>query len=87
MHRHAKTCKKKGNKICRFNFPLPPMPRTMILQPLDDSFGENQIWKVIKEHSDKIKELLDGMKCGEDITFENLLEKNRINRRRVHHGY
>ena len=33
-HRHAKTCKKKGQKICRFNFPLPPMRRTMILSPL-----------------------------------------------------
>ena len=31
MHRHAKTCKKQGNKICRFNFPLPPIPRSMIL--------------------------------------------------------
>ena len=28
MHRHAKTCKKKGNKICRFNFPLPPMAKS-----------------------------------------------------------
>jgi len=30
MHRHAKTCKKVGHNVCRFNFPLPPMPRTMI---------------------------------------------------------
>ena len=30
-HKHAKTCKKKGHKNCRFNFPLPPMGRTMIL--------------------------------------------------------
>ena len=28
MHRHAKTCKKAGNKICRFNFPIPPMPQS-----------------------------------------------------------
>ena len=28
MHRHAKTCKKAGNKICRFNFPLLWWPRT-----------------------------------------------------------
>lgn len=25
-HRHAKTCKKGKQKICRFNFPLPTMP-------------------------------------------------------------
>jgi len=37
-HQHSKTCKKKqGNKICRFKFPLPPIPRTMILEPLSDN--------------------------------------------------
>ena len=32
MYRHAKTCKRSGNNIhvCRFNFPLSPMPRTII---------------------------------------------------------
>lgn len=24
-HRHAHTCLKNGNKICRFGFPLPPL--------------------------------------------------------------
>ena len=28
-HKHSKTCKKKGHPICRFNFPLPPLPRTI----------------------------------------------------------
>ena len=41
MHRHAKTCKRSGNNIhvCRFNFPLSPMPRTItcILKPLPES--------------------------------------------------
>ena len=37
LHRHAKTCKKAGHNICRFNFPLPPMPRTIILTPLENS--------------------------------------------------
>ena len=31
LHRHAKTCKKKGQNIWRFNFPIFPMPATMIL--------------------------------------------------------
>lgn len=34
-HRHARTCKKSGKNVCRFNFPLPPMPETMVLEPLD----------------------------------------------------
>ena len=30
-HRHAKTCRKHGKAICRFNFPIPPMPETVVL--------------------------------------------------------
>ena len=36
-HRHAKTCKKGALKICRFNFPLPPVLRSMILEPLKET--------------------------------------------------
>ena len=49
MHRHAKTCKKAGHKICRFNFPLLPIPRTMILTPLENSCFDEQKQKKIKE--------------------------------------
>ena len=45
-HRHAKTCMKKNKAICRFNFPIPPMPVTMILSPLeedDDNFASAAI--------------------------------------------
>ena len=35
-HRHAKTCMKKNKQICRFNFPIPPMPRTLVLAPLEE---------------------------------------------------
>ena len=55
MHRHAKTCKKAGQKICRFNFPLPPMPRTMILTPLDKLDFDEEKQKNINENADKIK--------------------------------
>ena len=36
LHRHAKTCKKMGQKVCRLNFPLPPMRQTVILTPLQE---------------------------------------------------
>ncbi|XP_078343176.1 uncharacterized protein LOC144628926 [Oculina patagonica] len=78
MHRHAKTCKKAGNKICRFNFPLPPMPRTMILTPLENSCIDEENQKKIKENSEKIKEVLDSMKYGEDITFQTFLSKLQL---------
>ena len=78
MHRHAKTCKKAGHKICRFNFPLPPMPRTMILTPLENSCLNEEIQEKIKENAEKIKQILDSMKYGEDITFEDFLNKLQL---------
>lgn len=75
LHRHAKTCKKQGHKICRFNFPLPPIPFTMILEPLIESWFEEEELKKIKQRSDDIKTLLDEMKYGENITFETFIEK------------
>lgn len=29
-HRHASTCRKKGELICRFGFPIPPMDKTIL---------------------------------------------------------
>lgn len=77
MHRHARTCKRSGNniQICRFNFPLPPMPRTIILKPLEESCHNEKESKLIKENSENIRQVLDGMKYGEDITFEDFLKK------------
>ena len=48
-HRHAKTCKKAGHKVCRFNFPLPP------LRPLEDFCFDEVVLDKIKENADKIK--------------------------------
>ena len=48
-HKHSKTCKKKGRAICRFNFPLPPMPRTVILEPLSESDLDENVADVLKE--------------------------------------
>ena len=75
-HRHAKTCKKGAHKImCIFNFPLPPMPKSMILEPLKESHFDEDELNRIKKQWDKIKSLLDEMEYGEDITFEAFLEK------------
>ena len=57
MHRHAKTCKKAGHKICRFNCPLPPMPTTMILKPLDESSFDEEQTNNIKANAEKLKSL------------------------------
>ena len=74
-HKHSKTCRKRHEKVCRFNFPLAPMPETMILEPPNDDELTDHELKVAKTNSKKIKDSLDLMKYGEDITFIEFLQK------------
>ncbi|PIK45760.1 hypothetical protein BSL78_17400 [Apostichopus japonicus] len=71
-HSHAKTCRKKRQGVCRFGFPIPPMPRTMILVPLEGKVDEN-----ITELYQCIKAYMDDLKLAENITdtFEDMLTK------------
>ena len=69
LHRHAKTCKRKGKNICRFNFPIFPMPSTMILKPLDLSNLDEKEIEHLKANLLKITNLLTNMKLGSDINF------------------
>ena len=67
-HKHSKTCRKKGKPICRFGFPLPPLPRTMLLYPLEEN---------VDNYKKKNTELLKAMneyKDNVDMTFEEFLE-------------
>ena len=64
-----KTCRKKGNPVCRFGFPLPPLPRTMLLYPLVQDVEKykkkyKEFQKVMNEYKDTV-----------DMTFEEFLEK------------
>lgn len=70
-HRHARTCKKAGKNICRFNFPLPPMPETIILEPLEeDKFEQNAD---VQQNYRKICELLNDSKLCNAISFDEFL--------------
>ena len=67
-HKHSRTCRKKGKPICRFRFPLPPLPRTMLLYPLEED---------VDKYKKKNTELLKAMneyKDNVDMTFEEFLE-------------
>ena len=77
LHRHAKTCRKKGRNICRFNFPMFPMPSTMILQPLDLCNLQNIEIEHLEANLKKITDLLSSMKLGNEIeiNFDNFLQK------------
>jgi hypothetical protein len=36
IHQHKRTCRKKCQPICHFQYPKPPMKHTKILLPLDE---------------------------------------------------
>ncbi len=74
-HKHSKTCKKRGHAVCRFNFPLPPMPRTMILEPLSETDLEENVADILKKVLERIRTLLDSIKADETMTFVEFLEK------------
>ena len=36
-HKHSRTCRKKGQPLCKFRFPLPPMRSTVILTSFENA--------------------------------------------------
>ena len=79
-HRHSHTCRKKSKKICRFNYPQPPMRCTQILYPLDNDIcpavvkSSKELWKSMKNELNDFKE-------GKDITFGELLQELDVSER------
>ena len=68
-HKHSKSCRKKGKAICRFGFPLPPLPRTLLLHPLDED-----VEKYKKQYSE-LQKTMNEYKNVTDITFDEFLEQ------------
>ena len=73
IHKHSRTCRKKGKALCRFGIPFLPFPNTVILEPYKDESKEQIHVKLFN----KIKLTLDEMKDGSDITFDKFLEQMR----------
>ena len=46
-HTHSMTCRKGGKAMCRFGFPLPPLPKTMLLYP-----KEKEVEKFKKKYTE-----------------------------------
>lgn len=71
-HRHARTCRKRGQNICRFNFPLPPMSSTQLLEPFQE-FEKEKFPDIAKEY-DKICSFLNELKSGVEMTFSDFFK-------------
>ena len=65
----SKSCRKKGKAICRFGFPLPPLPKTLLLHPLDED-----VEKYKKQHSE-LQKTMNEYKNVTDITFDEFLKQ------------
>ena len=71
-HHHSHTCKKESNSVCRFRYPQPPFPETVILDPLEDTdpdLGE------CRTKWGQIYTKLEGMTHGTTLTFDKFLEE------------
>ncbi|MCG8624396.1 MAG: hypothetical protein MJE68_20685, partial [Proteobacteria bacterium] len=69
VHRHSQTCRRK--KGCRFNYPKPPSPSTLIShEPLDNC--QAQIDFTIKTLT-AVKEVLQNKDLPTDITLDEVL--------------
>ena len=76
-HKHTHTCNKgEKNKIkCRFDYPIPVMPKTMILDPLEETDD-----KIVEKARNNLKEIRKLMhffykKQCEMVEFNKILEK------------
>ncbi|VDI73405.1 Hypothetical predicted protein [Mytilus galloprovincialis] len=77
-HRHSKSCKKKGKRVCRFGFPIPPMAETLILEPFPADHSKTEILKK-KGNYKKISIVLETLTGDEDMTFQTFLTKCKLN--------
>ena len=67
------TFRKKSKNECRFNYPQLPMSEIVIMYPFDvDEISQNEL-KAHKESWKNLKQYLDDLKEGKDITFDELL--------------
>ena len=69
VHKHSRTCRKKEDKICRFGFPLPPLPKTMVLEPLESDVDKYKRMYIKLQHK------MDGQKNGYGMCYESSLKE------------
>ncbi|XP_062566991.1 uncharacterized protein LOC134229291 [Saccostrea cucullata] len=72
VHKHSKTCKKGGRSVCRFGFPLPPLPKTMLLEPLD--FDVEHYRKMYSDIQKKMNDYKDGCSLDYESFLETVVE-------------
>ncbi len=68
QHKHSSYCKR--NNVCRFSFPHPPSPETLIAEPAEDSSDAIEVLKKVR------KVLKDASK--DVLTLTEVLDKAEV---------
>jgi hypothetical protein len=71
-HKHSPRCQHKTTKECAFGFPRPPMDRTMVLPPLDNTISSSALQRA-KNNMTKINTALSSNDL-EDISLETFID-------------
>ena len=84
-HRHSKTCRKGGKRVCRFEYPRFPSERTIIAQPLqrEDFVTEQEHSEMRKKYCgilEKVKLQLCSLEDSGTSTLEDILKKANISK-------
>ncbi len=74
VHKHSKSCRKRGEAICRFGIPFFPMQETTILKPLEDGEVNEEQLQTLKELYLELRISLNEMGEGLDISHKQFLE-------------
>ena len=65
QHKHSSYC--KCNKQCRFNFPHPPSPKTIIAEPTSD----DEMLKTAQKCLQKVRTVL--LDCNDNVPLKDIL--------------
>ena len=74
IHRHSPTCRRKGS--CRFNYPKPPSPHTIISDEPQENC-QQQIDFAVKSLT-AVKQVLESKDLSTDITLQEVLNRAHV---------
>ena len=74
IHRHSPTCRRKGS--CRFNYPKPPSPHTIISDEPQENC-QQQIDFAVKNLT-AVKQVLESKDLSTDITLQEVLDRAHV---------
>ena len=77
-HRHSKSCRSNRNKVCRFSFPKPPMPKSCVLEPFSTAEQEDEergkiLWPSIRKYLEDL-----GLGTNIEMTYHEMLHELNI---------